>query len=182
MTETFIQFTVLLAFLANAILLLLVVGALGRRTGESNLKSWLTLNLSELGLWLGFAVAAVATIGSLIYSEGLDYLPCRLCWFQRIFMYPLAVVLGVAALRRDRQIWRYAVPLAVIGSSISIYHYLIEHFPRLESSACTLDVPCSAAPVWRYGFVSLAYMALSGFLLIIATMLYVRRSEARPVE
>jgi len=184
MTETFIQFTVLLAFLANGVLVLLVVGGLSRQApaGKSNLKSWLTLNLGEVGLWFAFAVAAMATTGSLIYSEGLDYEPCRLCWFQRIFMYPLAVVLGIAALRRDRKIWRYTIPLAVIGGSISIYHSLIEHFPTLESSSCSLSVPCSTPPVWRYGFVSLAYMALSGFVLIIATLLYVRRSEGLAVE
>src|SRR5690606_15894336 len=78
-------------------------------------------------------VAVVAMLGSLYYSEVADFPPCRLCWYRRIGMYPLAVVLPIAAWRRDRQVRWYALPLAVAGGAVSIYHILVERFPSLES-------------------------------------------------
>ena len=81
------------------------------------------------GLWLAFLVAATATAGSLYFSEVADFVPCQLCWFQRIAMYPLAVILLVAAIRRDRSVRWYVGPIAVIGGLVSTYHYLIEWRP-----------------------------------------------------
>src|SRR3954454_16273986 len=76
-------------------------------------------------LWLAWLIAAVAMAGSLYFSEDANFVPCKLCWFQRIAMYPLAVVLLISALWRDSGIRRYAVPLATAGGVISAYHYLI---------------------------------------------------------
>ena len=89
--------------------------------------------VTPAALTLAAGVAVVATLGSLYYSEVADFPPCRLCWFQRIGMYPLAVILPVAAWRRDRQVRWYALPLAVGGGAVSIYHVLVERFPSLES-------------------------------------------------
>ena len=117
---------------------------------------------------LTFAIAAVATAGSLYFSESAGYVPCRLCWFQRIAMYPIAVIALVALLRRDRAARWYIVPLAVIGVAISTYHVLIEWGWLNDSEACALFGP-SCADVWfeAFGFVTLALMALAGFLSII---------------
>ncbi|MDH4116315.1 MAG: disulfide oxidoreductase [Acidimicrobiia bacterium] len=115
------------------------------------------------------AVALVATTGSLIYSEVFGFEPCRLCWYQRIAMYPLAVILVIAALRKDSSVKFYALPLAVIGGCISVYHYLLQTFPGLTgSTACAVGVPCTAKYVNQFGFVSIPFMAAAGFLLIIA--------------
>ena len=67
--------------------------------------------------------------GSLYFSEVADFMPCTLCWYQRIAMYPLVLLLGIAAFRRDRAIRLYVVPLAVVGAAISIYHYLYRVVP-----------------------------------------------------
>lgn len=117
---------------------------------------------------LTFAVAAVAMAGSLYFSESAGYVPCRLCWFQRIAMYPIAVVALVALLRRDRSARWYILPLAVTGVAISTYHVLIEWGWLNDSESCVLFGP-SCADVWfeSFGFVTLALMALAGFVSII---------------
>jgi disulfide bond formation protein DsbB len=122
-------------------------------------------------LWSAFVVAATCTLGSLYFSEIEHLRPCRLCWFQRSMMYPLAVILLVAALRRDRGIRPYALALAGIGALFSIYHYLIEWNVISEGSSCDPLNPCSALPFDRqYGFVSLAFMALAGFAFVISVL------------
>lgn len=117
-------------------------------------------------LTVAAAVAIVATAGSLYYSEVADFPPCRLCWFQRIGMYPLAVILPIAAWRRDRQVRWYALPLAVVGGAVSIYHMVIERFPSLESGSCEVTNPCSTIWVEKLGYLTIPTMALSGFAVI----------------
>jgi disulfide bond formation protein DsbB len=131
-------------------------------------------SISEAGTWLAFVVAVTATAGSLYFSEVAHFAPCRLCWFQRIAMYPLSVILLVGALRRDAGVRWYAVPIAAIGALIAAYHTLIEWRPSLDSGACELTGP-SCTYVWfrEFGFLSLATMALVGFLTIL-TLLLVR--------
>jgi disulfide bond formation protein DsbB len=111
-------------------------------------------------------VAVVAVLGSLYYSEVADFPPCRLCWYQRIGMYPLAVILPIAAWRGDRHVRWYALPLAVAGGMVSIYHVAIERFPSLESGACDITNPCSIIWVEQLGYLTIPTMALSGFALI----------------
>ena len=130
--------------------------------------------IEEASVWLAFLVAATATLGSLYFSEIADFVPCRLCWFQRIAMYPLSVVLLVGAVRRDPAVRWYAAPIAVIGAGIALYHYLVEWNPGLEPDSCSLTGPsCSAFWFRELGFVTLAFMALVGFLTILA-LLFVR--------
>jgi disulfide bond formation protein DsbB len=121
-------------------------------------------------LWLAWIVAAVATAGSLYFSEVADYVPCRLCWFQRICMYPLAGILLVAALRKDRGVRWYALPLAVAGLGVSTYHYVIEWKPSLGEGACAVGPSCTDIWFRELGFVTLAFMALAGFAVILALL------------
>ncbi|MFP3900535.1 MAG: disulfide bond formation protein B [Acidimicrobiia bacterium] len=115
---------------------------------------------------LAATVAIVATLGSLYYSEVADFPPCRLCWFQRIGMYPLALLLPIAAWRRDPQVRWYALPLALVGGAISVYHMVIERNPSLESGACEATNPCSIIWVEELGYLTIPTMALSGFVII----------------
>jgi disulfide bond formation protein DsbB len=124
----------------------------------------------DVALWLAFLVAAVATAGSLYFSEVANFVPCRLCWFQRIAMYPLAVILLIAAIRGDRDVRWYAIPLATVGACVSIYHYLVEWHPRLEGDVCDPTNPCSLVWFREFGFVTLPFMALCGFAAIIALL------------
>lgn len=117
-------------------------------------------------LVLAATVAIVATLGSLYYSEVADFPPCRLCWFQRIGMYPLALLLPIAAWRRDPQVRWYGLPLALVGGAISVYHMVIERNPSLESGACEATNPCSIIWVEELGYLTIPTMALSGFVII----------------
>jgi disulfide bond formation protein DsbB len=128
--------------------------------------------IGDAGVWLAFLVAAGATLGSLYFSEVADFVPCRLCWFQRIAMYPLSVILLVGAIRKDSNVRWYAVPLAAIGAAISAWHTLIEWRPALDDGQCEMTGP-SCTFVWfrEFGFLSLATMALIGFLTILILLL-----------
>lgn len=117
---------------------------------------------------LTLVVAGGATLGSLYFSEIADYIPCRLCWFQRIAMYPIALIALIALLRRDRSARWYMVPMAVVGAGISTWHYLVEWYPELEGDSCALFGPaCSDLWFRRFGFVTLAFMALCGFVAVV---------------
>jgi hypothetical protein len=164
--EAMQTFTSLLALLALAGAVLLVAARLlaahwgvARDAGNA---------VAGAAWWLAWLVAAGATAGSLYFSEVADYVPCRLCWFQRIAMYPLALILLVAIMRRDRGARWYVVPIAAIGAGVSAYHYLLEWAPSLEGGACSATGPACAL-IWfrELGFVTLAFMALAGFVSII---------------
>jgi disulfide bond formation protein DsbB len=117
---------------------------------------------------LAWIVATVTTLGSLYYSKHAGFV----CWYQRIVMYPLVIVLGVAWLRRDLQVWKTVLVFVVIGAPLSLYHWLVERVPAFaESSSCSVTAPCTAPWFEKLGFVTLAWMAMSSFLLIGVLML-----------
>jgi disulfide bond formation protein DsbB len=113
-----------------------------------------------------FGIATIAMVGSLYYSLYIGFTPCDLCWYQRIAMYPIAFLLGVALVSRGRLQPRYLVTLAVVGLVIAIYHYQLELFPA-QAQVCLGVVSCTARPVEEFGFVSLAFMAGASFLSIL---------------
>jgi disulfide bond formation protein DsbB len=159
---TFLAILTLLAALGVvAVALLAAVGQLPR----------LRALIGPTPLWLAFGVALTATAGSLYLSEVAGFIPCTLCWYQRIAMYPLVIVLGIAAWRGDGGIRRYVVPVAAIGAAIAAYHVTLQRLPGLPSGACSLDAPCSAIYVERFGFVTIPVMALIAFLAILALLL-----------
>jgi hypothetical protein len=125
------------------------------------------LTLGPQALLVAWIVAVVTTLGSLYYSEHAGFVPCELCWYQRILMYPLVVVLGIGWFRRDAKAWITAAPFVVIGAPVSLYHWLVERVPSFaESSSCSIVAPCTAPYFEKLGFVTLAWMCLSSFLLI----------------
>jgi len=126
--------------------------------------------LSPHVLWAAFVVALLAMLGSLYFSEIAHYEPCRLCWFQRIAMYPLVFILGIAAWRKDIGVRIYVLPIAIIGAVIAAYHYLLEWFPSIEITACSVSAPCTLVWFREFGFASLPFLALSAFLLIITLL------------
>jgi disulfide bond formation protein DsbB len=128
--------------------------------------------LGNNAVWLAWVVALVATVGSLMYSELFHFPPCRLCWFQRIAMYPLAIILLVGAIRREMAVKFYAVPIALIGLVISIYHNVLQFFPSLEGTSCDPLVPCSARTIQMFGFMDLPFMAGAGFIVIAVLLTF----------
>lgn len=178
-TETFSTFFALLAFAALFGAVAIGVGALVWWLSPGA-REWLAPvreDLGQVAVPLAWLVAATATAGSLYYSEVAHFEPCRFCWFQRTMMYPLAVVLLVAAVRRDRGIWRYALPLSVIGVGLSVYHYQLQRFPEQGSGGCDVGVPCTLTYVEEFGFVSIPFMAFCGFIAVCALLLLARESR-----
>jgi disulfide bond formation protein DsbB len=127
---------------------------------------------SRNAILIAWLVAAVATAGSLIYSEMIHFTPCRLCWYQRIAMYPMSIILLVGAIRREAAAKFYALPLALGGLLISIWHYLVQIYPTLEGGSCDPTNPCSARYVEVFGFISIPFMAGAGFTLIAVLLLF----------
>ncbi|MFM7617319.1 MAG: disulfide bond formation protein B [Actinomycetes bacterium] len=130
---------------------------------------------------LAFAVALVCTLGSLYYSEIERFTPCRLCWYQRICMYPLVVILLVGFWKRDRFTRLTALPFVVCGLGVSTWHFLVERYPTLEGNSCGLEVKCSAPWFTEMGFITLAFMCLCGMALI-GTLLLADRAHERATE
>jgi disulfide bond formation protein DsbB len=171
-TDQVSLFLALLALLAE-IATVVLVAALGVRAARPRI-GWAAELLDAVrpvALGVAALVAIVSMLGSLYYSEVANFPPCRLCWYQRIGMYPLAVILPLGAWRRDWSVRWYALSLAVGGGLVSIYHVLIERYPSLESGSCDPTNPCSIIWVERLGYLTIPTMALSGFALIAVLLL-----------
>ena len=158
---------------AVAILRILAIVSQSARRGYARTAGALEPN----AIGMAWIVAMLATVGSLYFSEIAHYEPCRLCWFQRIAMYPLAVILGIATFRADGAIRIYGRVLAGIGAVIAAYHLALEWIPALDTGACGVGPACTLVWFRALGFVSLPFLALSAFLLIF-TLLSVRGDRA----
>jgi disulfide bond formation protein DsbB len=170
-SQTVVTFLALLGLFSLTSTALIAIGAVVLAvTGGPPWLVNLRAEVGRLALPLAVLVAATATTGSLWFSEYMGYPPCVLCWGQRVFMYALAVVLTVGALRNDVGVRAYGIALAVPGAAIGIYHSWLQANPRV-TSFCTVDAPCAERFVWEFGFVSIPLMATSGFMFIIALLL-----------
>lgn len=159
--ETVTLFLAMLAVLAAALTVAIVISlALGDRYG-------LLAQLRPVALELAAAVAVTATVGSLYLSEGAGYEPCRLCWVQRAFMYPAAVLLVAALVTRSRWPAMIAAVLAAIGFPVSVFHRIDQAAGGI-GSFCELDNPCSSRWVEHFGFVTIPTMAAAGFAAVVA--------------
>jgi disulfide bond formation protein DsbB len=125
---------------------------------------------ARTSVWL---VAAVATAGSLWFSEAANFPPCILCWYQRIAMYPLVVVLGLRLLRPggSRDLRLAGVVLAGIGLAINLWHVAIETFPGLDTGACDAAVPCTIRWVEGLGFFTIPRLATVAFGMVLVGLL-----------
>ncbi len=182
--STFLALLALLASAGSAIGLVLA-GAAGVSGTLRDAFDRARPAVAPVALWLAWLVAAVAMAGSLYMSEVAGFVPCALCWYQRIAMYPLALLLLIAAWRGDRGIRPYAASMALIGAAISGYHVLVQRLPGLPSGSCSVQAPCNAIYIERFGFVTIPVMALIGFMTIATILLFftsraaVEREEGR---
>ena len=152
------NFFLVLTIVADVVVVLAVLCALAALVSSSaraSVTSWARA-IAPQSVAFAWIVATVTTLGSLYYSEHAGFVPCELCWYQRIVMYPLVIVLGVAALRRDRTVWITTLVFVVIGAPLSLYHWLVERVPAFEeSSSCSAITPCSSPWFEKLGFVTL---------------------------
>ncbi|WP_088051958.1 disulfide oxidoreductase [Virgibacillus dakarensis] len=133
------------------------------------------IDIKQFSLYVAWLVTVVATLGSLYFSEIRGFIPCELCWYQRILMYPLTLILGIATFQNDLAVKKYVLPIAIIGWSISLFHYLEQKVPGFaEIRPCANGVPCSAEYINWLGFVTIPFLALVAFTLIILFMLFIK--------
>lgn len=129
-----------------------------------------------LAAWL---VALAATLGALFIGEVMGAAPCLLCWYQRIFMFPLAIILLIACLRADAGVWRYALPLAVAGFGVALYHNLL--FIGLIAEPivqCGAGPSCSSAEMTLFGWLPIPALSLVAFLAVSCLLVLVARRSS----
>ncbi len=163
------------------IVLALLVGVLAL-AGVRGPLAWMRSLLWGYELWGAFVVAAIATGGSLFYSQVAHFIPCEFCWFQRVLMYPLSILTLLIAARGDNRAARYLLPLPIVGAGTSIYHMLIERGVIAESKACTVSAPGGCGTNWianhGFGYLTIPTLALTAFLLIIGFLLLASTGES----
>ncbi len=135
---------------------------------------------APLALYLAWLAALLAMLVSLFFSEVMKLPPCTLCWYQRICLYPLVVLLPIGIVLRDRRVTTYTLPLAGIGTSIAVYHNLLFYgvIPE-ELAPCTGGVPCSKKLLDWFGFIDVPLLSLGGFLFILVCLVAHERKERR---
>lgn len=130
-------------------------------------------------LYPAWLVATVAMLGSLYFSDVRLFVPCTLCWYQRILMYPLVLILGIASYKQDTSVTRYALPLSLIGTLVAGFHYLEQKVPWISSSAvCRSGVPCDVQYINWLGFITIPFLSLVAFATITVLLIMVRRARA----
>jgi disulfide bond formation protein DsbB len=144
---------------------------------EHNIKETDT-KLNELLPYLAWFIALVAMVGSLFFSEVMNLPPCVLCWYQRIAMYPLVLIIGIGIISRDNRVKNYALPLCLIGLAISIYHNLLYYGIIPESIApCTQGISCTSRQIEWLGFITIPLLALTAFVSIAWCLLFYKPKE-----
>lgn len=130
-------------------------------------------------LLLAFVVSLVATSGSLFYSEVAGFVPCTLCWYQRILMYPQVVLLGMALWREDEHLADYHIALSLLGATIAGYHYLVQIGVLGEPlcSAAGNSISCAQRYINEFGYITISMMSLTAFLLIALLMVVGKSSN-----
>ena len=155
---------------AQAILIFLFAAAALKNKGILNFGA-------KHALLFSFIVALTAISGSLFYSEIADFEPCKLCWLQRIFVYPQVILLGLALWKRDKNIAPYSIALSAIGIIIAGYHYLLQ-IGATSSVACPeigLSASCAQKFTMNFGYITIPLMSFTASLFIFSFMLLLRK-------
>lgn len=127
---------------------------------------------------IGLIVVLTATSGSLYMSNVLGWDPCRLCWFQRIAIYPIVVLLGTAIVLKKDDIADYVMPLTMIGIPIAAYHYMVQRIDQFQSAGCSvLSVSCETTYTFYFGYISVPMMALTALVAVLVLMWRFSSSE-----
>jgi disulfide bond formation protein DsbB len=185
MTQGVITLLSVLALVADALIVAALAGLVLSRLSPRLRGRWDGAReaITPYALPGAFVVSVIAVSGSLFFQYGAQFTPCTDCWFQRICMYPQVLLLGVAAFRSDLFTARlYAAPLAFIGSGVSVYQLMLQHFFPEPAGGCGIGVPvCSGSYINEFGFITIPFLALSGFWLIL-TLLFTARDDEPAAE
>lgn len=170
MLEFIKNFIVAIVVIAQILIVLYAVAFLIRK---KNPTSKFVAILSDNGFILAFLASLAATCGSLFYSDVLGYEPCKFCWFQRIFMYPQVLLLGLAIWKKDYWMKAYSIILSIIGGLIALNHYVLQttNTSIIPCSAVGYSVSCSKIFVMNLGYITIPLMALTAFVLMILALI-----------
>lgn len=125
---------------------------------------------------IAWVQSIAAMLGSLYYSEIRHFTPCVLCWYQRILMYPLVLIIAVGILRKDRKLYQYVLPMSILGWFIALYHILLQKGIIPESIApCTIAASCATKYTGYFGFITIPVMSLAAFTVITVCMFVLRK-------
>ena len=176
-TDTVVTILAVLGVMAQALLAVLLILLVLRLVGVAGPWRFVRESLQGSELWLAFVVALVATGGSLYFSEVEHFIPCKLCWFQRIAMYPL-VLLALPALGDDRRAAQYLLPLPIVGFGIAVWHILVERGVVSDTESCQISAPGGCATKWieEFGYMTIPTLSATAFALI-ALVLALRASR-----
>lgn len=134
------------------------------------------MSKSDYFRFSAWMISLIAVIGSLYFSEIRGYIPCELCWYQRILMYPLVIILGIGFYKKDKHLQHYALPFTVIGAGVSLLHYLHQKTDLFKQAIqCAQGVPCSGQYINWFGFVTIPFLALTAFVLITICLIFSRQ-------
>ena len=129
-------------------------------------------------IFLCFLIASTATLGSLFFSEIMHFIPCSMCWYQRIFMYPLVLIFLINLLYPDEKVFKYAISLVVVGLLISIYHNLLMFDIIPESIVpCVSGVPCSTVYINWFGFITIPFLSLIAYFTLFILLIIGKKNE-----
>ncbi|WP_147533079.1 disulfide oxidoreductase [Bacillus marasmi] len=132
--------------------------------------------LQENLLFIAWAASVIAMLGSLFFSEVQKFEPCELCWYQRILMYPMVLILVIAIVKKDFRISFYTMFLSAVGAVISLYHYSIQKVPFMADNAVSCGrIPCTGQYINWLGFVTIPFLALIAFVIIFICSLFIWR-------
>jgi len=139
------------------------------------------MNLSkkqETFFYIIWTQTLLATLGSLFYSEVMGYIPCELCWIQRILMYPLVIIYGTALVKKNIDIAFPGIILSGIGMLVSAYHYSLQKFSFMQKAGAMCgDVPCNLQYVNYFGFITIPFLAGTAFIIIFCCHILVLRNR-----
>ncbi len=127
-------------------------------------------------LYIAWITALASMAGSLYFSEILHFPPCILCWYQRIAMYPLVLIIGIGIVKKDKHLYNYVLPLSLIGDAIAFYHNLLYYKFIPDSLApCISGVSCTTKFIELFGFVTIPFLSLLSFVVITVAMLIYKK-------
>lgn len=173
--------------LGQIFILGIVILWLGTSFGQKSTKKKAADLLSKIGsggLIMGFVVALTSVVLSIVYSDVIGFQPCKLCWIQRIFLYPQVIILGLTLWKKTRDAIAYCLSLSIIGAVIAAYNFYGQSFNPSILPACDVSggASCAVRFFVEFGYITIPMMSLTAFSLIIVSMLLARFSENKQLS
>ena len=169
--EVIENFIPILVLFLDIVIVLYIIGVIVEKVSGSKFMNSIRKFLKEDALLFMFLIALVSTLGSLFYSEIMGFNPCKLCWYQRIAMYPLVVLFGIALIKKKDDVIKYSWPLVVIGGLVALYHYITQVLQWTGTcGSLPTGTDCALRFTFHFGYMTIPMMALTGFIGILILM------------